>query len=287
MSNAVKLAFILSLPRSGSTVLSAMLDRKKGIVSPPESVFPQMLGTVTPEERADKRWLAALYLGSTFTPTPLTLEDAQECMVGSNEEILVALGKACAVKLSRDPEQVEAVVWKTPRMVSMHEGPLSTGGKFVVLRRNPHNVFESQFRVEFGKKNRNPYRFALFLESYENAFSRLPEERTIQITYDSLPGSLSDLLSFLGVEDRGEWESASSSLDLAVQYCGHMADVTKPFENTDPVKRARLDPTQIRKLEFAMRLARPTRAFLGLLRAHFDRQSTKWSRDRASEFLQP
>ena len=62
MSNAVKLAFILSLPRSGSTVLSAMLDRKKGIVSPPESSFPQMLGTLTPEERADKRWLAALYL---------------------------------------------------------------------------------------------------------------------------------------------------------------------------------------------------------------------------------
>ena len=281
------LCYILSLPRSGSTVLSALLDRKKGIVSPPESVFPQMLGTVTAEEREDKRWMGALYLGSTLTPTPLSLEDAQRCMEGSNQEILIALGKAVAVKLGRDPDRVEAVVWKTPRMVGMHEGPLTTTGKFVVLRRNPHNVYESQFRVDFGEKNRNPYRFALLRESYEHAFSRLPKDRTIEITYDSLPGSLAVLMSFLGVEDRGDWESAASSLDLAAEHCGHMAEVTKPFENKDPAKRARLDPGQIRKLEFAMRMARPTRFLLGPLRAHFDRQSMQWSRDKAAGLIQP
>lgn len=281
------LCYILSLPRSGSTVLSALLDRKKGVVSPPESVFPQMLGTVTSKEREDKRWMAALYLGSTLTPTPLSLEDAELCMKGSNEEILIALGKAVAVKLGRDAERIEAVVWKTPRMVGMHEGPLSTDGKFVVLRRNPHNVFESQFRVDFGEKNRNPYRFALLRESYEHAFSRLPKERTIEITYDSLPGSLADLVRFMGVASVGDWENTSSSLDLAAQHCGHMADVTKPFENTDPAKRARLDSAQIRKLEFAMRLARPTRFLLGPLRAHFDRQSMQWSRDKAKGLMQP
>ena len=287
MNSNVKLAYILSLPRSGSTVLSALLDRKKGIVSPPESVFPQMLGTVTPKEREDKRWMAALYLGSTFTPTPLSLEDAKECMLGSNEEILIALGKAVAAKLDRDPDQVEAVVWKTPRMVGMHKGPLSTDGKFVVLRRNPHNVYESQFRVDFGDKNRNPYRFALLRESYEHAFSRLPKDRTIDITYDSLPDSLADLMLFLGVNEKGEWESASSSLDLAAEHCGHMADVTKPFENKDPAKRARLDPAQIRKLELAMRLAKFAKAFLGPVRARFDQQSMQWSRDKAASLMQP
>lgn len=280
------LCYILSLPRSGSTVLSALLDRRKGIVSPPESVFPQMLGTVTLKEREDQRWMAALYLGSTLTPTPLSLEDAESCMKGSNEEILIALGKAVALKLGRDSAQVKAVVWKTPRMVGMHRGPLSTSGKFVVLRRNPHNVFESQFRVDFGEKNRNPFRFALLRESYEHAFSRLPKDRTIEITYDSLPDSLSNLMLFLGVEDQGEWESASSSLDLAAEHCGHMADVTKPFENKDPAKRARLDPSQIQKLEIAMRLARPTRIFLGSLRASFDRQSMFWSRNKAKALLQ-
>jgi hypothetical protein len=286
MTTTPKLGFILSLPRSGSTVLSALLDRKKGVVSPPESVFPQMLGTVSQTERTNRRWMAALYLGSTFPPTPLNLDDAEACMQGSNEEILIALGKAVAAKLNRDPNLVNTVVWKTPRMVGMHQGPLSTQGKFVVLRRNPHNVFESQFRVEFGKKNRNSYRFALFRESYEYAFSRLPKDRVFKLTYDSLPGSLADLMTFLGAPDQGEWETRSSSLDLAAENCGHMSEVTKEFRNTDPEKRARLDPGQVKTLNRAMLIARPTRVFLGGLRAYYDHQSMLWSRNKATMLLQ-
>lgn len=281
----MELAYIISLPRSGSTVLSALLDRKKGIVSPPESVFPQMLGTVSAQERKDRRWMAALYLGSTFPPTPLSLDDAAECMEGNNEQILLSLGRAIAAKLNRDPELVKAVVWKTPRMVGMHSGPLSTTGKFVVLRRNPHNVFESQFRVGFGEKNRNPYRFAVFRESYEHAFSRLPKERVFEVYYDALPKVLPDLISFIGVENQGDWESKSSSLDLAAEHCSHMSEVTKEFRNTDPEKRARLDPRQVASLDLAMRVARPARMLLGPVRAHFDRSSMRWSRDKAKEIL--
>jgi hypothetical protein len=281
-----QLAYILSLPRSGSTVLSALLDRKKGIVSPPESSFPQMLGLIRDEERNDRRWMAALYLGCTFPPTPLSLDDAEACMRGSNEEILIALGKAVAATLDRDPEKIQAVVWKTPRMVGMHRGPLATNGKFIVLRRNPHNVFESQFRVDFGEKNRNPYRFAIFRESYENAFSRLPEERVLELHYDSLPCILPELIAFLGVDDQGDWESNKSSLDLAAENCSWMTEVTKEFQNKDPEKRARLDPTQVKTLERAMHLARPVNPFLGPLRAYYDHQSTKWCRDKALQVLQ-
>ncbi|MEI8340782.1 MAG: sulfotransferase [Verrucomicrobiota bacterium] len=280
------LGYILSLPRSGSTVLSALLDRKQGIVSPPESSFPQMLGMVPPGQRTDSRWLAALYLGTTFPPTPLSLDDAEACMQGSNEEILIALGKAVAVKLDRDPNQIKAVVWKTPRMVGMHRGPLSTSGKFIVLRRNPHNVFESQFRVDFGKNNRNPYRFAIFRESYENAFSRLPKERVFDLHYDSLPGALQDLMAFLGVEDQGDWESRKSSLDLAAENCYWMSEVTQEFQNKDPEKRARLDPRQVETLDRAMRFARLGRSFLGPVRSYFDHQSLLWSRDKARSLLQ-
>jgi hypothetical protein len=280
-----QLAYILSLPRSGSTVLSALLDRKKGIVSPPESCFPQMLGMIPDNERKDRRWLAALYLGCTFPPTPLSLDDAEACMLGSNEEILIALGKAVAVKLDRDPDEIKAVVWKTPRMVGMHAGPLSTRGKFIVLRRNPHNVFESQFRVDFGKNNRNPYRFAIFRESYENAFARIPKERVFELHYDSLPGILPKLMAFLGAENQGDWESRKSSLDLAAENCYWMTEVTKEFQNKDPEKRARLDPMQVKTLDRAMRLARPIRPFLGPVRAYFDHQSLLWSRDKARKVL--
>lgn len=206
-------------------------------------------------------------------------------MRGSNEDILIALGKAVAVKLDRDPEQIKAIVWKTPRTVGMHRAPLATQGKFIVLRRNPHNVFESQFRVDFGKNNRNPYRFAIFRESYEYAFSRLPKHRVFELEYDDLPGVLPSLLDFIGVENQGEWDSTKSSLDMAAKSCSWMSDVTKEFQNKDPEKRARLDPRQINRLELAMKLIRPLRSLMGPVRSYFDHQSMGPIRERAQARL--
>jgi hypothetical protein len=285
MNQNVKLAYILSLPRSGSTVLSALLDRQKGVVSPPESSFPQVLSVITDKERADKRWLAALYIGSTFVPTPLSLEEAEACMVGSDEEILVSLGLAIAEKLKRDSALIRLIVWKTPRTVGMSKVPLATSGKFVVLRRNPHNVFESQFRVAFGENNRNPYRFAIFRESYEHAFARLPRERVFEMEYDSLPGVLTPLQTYLGAENTGEWEDYESSLEMASKELSHMKTVTATFENKDPAKRANLQPSQIASLEFAIKLARPLRSLLGPVRAFYDRQSMGPIRERARAAL--
>lgn len=280
------LGYILSLPRSGSTVLSAMLDKREGIVSPPESSFPQVLGVISEKERADRRWLAALYHGSTFVPTPLSLDEAEACMEGSDTQILTSLGLAVAAKLNRERSRVRAIVWKTPRTVGMHAGPLSTDGRFILLRRNPQNVFESQFRVGFGVSNRNPYRFAVFRESYEHAFARLPNERTFNLEYDDLPEALSGVLKFLGVPEAKEWENFQSSLELAARGCSHMTQVTEAFQNTDPQKRANLKKDQVAALERAMKLARPLRPFLGPVRSYFDWQSMGPIRERAKEKLQ-
>jgi hypothetical protein len=281
----MQLAYILSIPRSGSTVLSVLLDRRLGVVSPPESSFPQVLGEIPKDERKDTRWLAALYLAATFPPTPLTLDDAEACMAGDDREILVNLGLAIAHKLGRDPGQIKAIVWKTPRTICMNDCPIATGGKFIVLRRNPQNVFESQFRVGFGEKNRNPYRFAIFRESYEHTFSHLPKDRVLELHYDSLPGSLPDLMSYIGIPDQGEWANATSSLDLAAEQCGHMAEVTKKFENRDPEKRARLDPVQVRRLSRALALARPLRPFLGPIRRYYDVASLNAIRKEAKTIV--
>lgn len=244
----------------------------------PESSFPQVLGEISSEERNDRRWLAAMYIGSTFPseprpPTPLTLDDAESCMEGSNEEILAALGRFLARKIGRDPDQVNTVVWKTTRTIGLHAGPLTTSGKFIVLRRNLHNVFESQFRVDFGLRNRKPLRYAVFAHSYEHSFGRLPPERTFELDYEVIPDQLPAMIDFIGVEDLGEWEGQGSSLDLVMKAASWLTQVTENFKSEDVEKRARLDSRQVATLDRAWLLARLGRPVMGPLRRYFDLRS--------------
>lgn len=281
------LAYILSQPRSGSTVLTAILDKRKGVVCMPESSFPQALGIMSRSERADRRWLAAMYLGSTFPPTPLTFDDALRCMDGSNEEILIDLGRALATKLGRNPDDVRTVVWKTTRTIGMHKGPLATSGRFIVLRRHPHNVFESQSRFDYGVRNRKPLRYAIFSQSYEHALTSLPTDRTFQIEYDDTEKRLPALLDFLKIEDQGPWETGGSSLDLVAQSCSWLTQITEEFHNTDPEKRARLAPEMVGSVDRALALTRPLRPFMSPLRAYFDQRSMEhiwgFARERLEE----
>ena len=286
-----QLVYILSQPRSGSTVLTALLDKRKGVVCMPESSFPQVLGQITKKERADRRWLAALYLGSTFPPTPLTLDDAEGCMTGGDAEILSNLGKALAEKLGRNPGDVTHVVWKTTRMVGMHRGPSTAGGKFLVLRRHPHNVFESQFRFEYGARNRRPFRYAVFAQSYENAMAKCPSGRTFTMEYDDIPGVFPAMFSFLAIDDRGEWSEGRSSMEIVAANCSWLTQVTAEFENTDPEKRSRLDPAVVSRLEAMLAITRPFRPFAGLLRRFFDNRSMghvrMFARQRIEDYASP
>jgi hypothetical protein len=163
----------------------------------------------------------------------------------------------------------------------MNDGPLATNGRFIIIRRNPQNVFESQFRVDFGKNNRNPYRYAIFRESYELAFSWIPATRRMDVHYDELPEIVPAICQFLGVPPAGEWDAGPSSLDLAAENCYWLADVTKEFRNADPEKRARLDPVQVKRLNRAMALARPLRPLLGPIRRYYDVASLKDISSRA------
>jgi len=279
------LTYILSTPRSGSTVLTALLEKKKGIICMPESSFPQILGSLDQKERSNERWLAALYIAGTFPPTPITLDEAEACMGGNDEEILFALGKALATKLSRPADEVTEVVWKTTRTIGMHKGLLATKGKFVIIHRNPLNVFESQFRVSFGKGNRNPLRFAVFNESYQNAFNRIPQDRKYELKYDDLPGALDGLLDFLGVEDYGEWPDGKGAMDLVAERCSWLNQITSEFENTDSLKRDRLDTKTVNQVNTAMAFARPLRPLLGPIRSYFDGRSVSSIRSRAKTLL--
>jgi len=281
----MSLAFVLSLPRSGSTVLTSLLDQRKGVISPPESSFPQMLGLATDKERSDPRRLAAIYLASTFPGTPLTLEEACTCMNGTDGEILTNIGKALAAKLGRNPEDVSLVVWKTTRTICLNRGPLATGGRFVILRRHPHNVFESQFRVHFGLHNRKPLRFAAFRESYEWAFSRIPRDRVFELDYEEIPTRLAALLEFLGIEDQGVWENGTSSLEQVAANRPWLSEILNEFRSDDAQKRSRLNPTQTGRLDCCIKSARLLRPAMPMLRRHYDQQTVEHIRRKAEDIL--
>jgi len=280
------LTYILSQPRSGSTVLTAILDKRKGIVSMTESCFPQVLGTLSKSERSDKRWVAALYLGSRMAPDLLDINDAESCFSGSNEEMLFALGKAVAAKLGRDPAEVRNVVWKTTRAIGLHAGPITTSGKFVALRRNTYNVFESQSRFVHGVHNRNPWRYALFAQSYEHALRRCPVDRTFKLGYDDLPGILPRLLDFMEVPDLGEWETSGSILDEVAKQCDWLSQVTGDFRNTDNKKLAQLDPAVIKRLSCALSMTSKLFPLIGPIRNYFDMKSIAYVKSLAREFIQ-
>jgi hypothetical protein len=251
----------------------------------PESSFPQVLGTLSKKERKDPQWLAALYLGSTMVPTPIAFSEALACMEGSDEKILTALGKLMAQKTGRDPSKVSVVVWKTTRTIGMNQGPLATAGKFVVLRRNPLNVFESQFRVGFGGNNRRAWRFALFARSYESAFGKLPMQRTLEVEYEKIPETMPSLLSYMGLEDQGDWEEGVSGLEAVAKECSWLNEITGEFRNTDEEKRKRLDRCQKSNLESAMHWVRPLNPLLKPIRSYYDRKSLEHIRLEAKQYI--
>lgn len=279
------LAYILSLPRSGSTVLTSMLDQRAGVICPPESSFPQILGVISRKERNDPRRLASLYIASTFPGTPLDIDEAEACMRGNDSDILTQLGCALAAKLGRDPGLVRTIIWKTTRTIGMNEAPIRSGGRFVVLRRHPHNVFESQFRVHFGANNRTPGRFALFRESYEHAFTKLPTTRTMQLEYDCIPEQFETMLAFLGIDGSSTWQEGTSALAAVAAKRPWLSQIMNDFENKDPEKRSRLDPQATVTLNRCLAVVKPFRPLLGPLRLAADYRTLGHIRSRAACLL--
>jgi hypothetical protein len=103
--------YITSLPRSGSTVLTRILDQLEDVLCLPESFFAAALSHVSADEWRDKRRMAALFVVCCSDGSPLTLEEAESCIHADKEQTLDALASAVAVKAGRDPAKVRIVAW--------------------------------------------------------------------------------------------------------------------------------------------------------------------------------
>jgi hypothetical protein len=230
-----KLIFIVSLPRSGSTILTTLLDGYDSFVCLPESGFPQVLDYLGPDALKDSSRAAKLFLASCFGGSLLSLSEAEACIVSDPKETLVQLGMATSRKLERDPGTISFVVWKTTRLISRWHSLAGMGGRFVILQRELLNVYESQFRVHFGLYNRNPWRFALFSRSYEKAFDGYPTASVFHMNYASMDNQIPGLLTWLGAENKVRTAGASA-LETVRQSFDFHSNILSGFQNNDEQK---------------------------------------------------
>jgi hypothetical protein len=227
--------FIVSVPRSGSTLLTNLLDANEDVICPPESFFPAVLEMIDSSEMRDRRKIAALFVVSCSDGSPLTLDEAEACVQVDKQQTLDALALAIARKLGRDPELILTAVWKFTRMVGCWKFANGIGGKFIVLHRNLLNVYESQFRVPFGAKNKNPARFALFAASYDAAFSGYPNERTLRLNYPEIPSRMTEIVRWIG-SSGNKRDTDSNSQNAVTDTNPWHANINKPFDNRDAEK---------------------------------------------------
>lgn len=240
----LRTTFLVSMPRSGSTILTNLLDANEGVICPPESFFPAALEWIHAEEMSDRQKIGAIFVVSCSDGSPLTVPEATACVTDDKHETLDNLALAIARKMGRDPEKIQSVVWKFTRMVGSWHFAQRIGGRFIILERNPLNVYESQFRVPFGIKNHSPVRFALFASSYQSAFRKYPTASTLRLDYSNIPKLLASIEDWIGSTGIKRLTSKSALSEIAERNPWH-ANINKPFEDRDSQKLQNLSHWQI------------------------------------------
>lgn len=276
--------FIISLPRSGSTVLTRMLSSRDDVVCLPETFFPHLLDHLSREEWQDRLWVAALFVASCSDGSPLTLDEAMECITESQEESLRKIALKVAAKDGRDADSIKAAVWKATRLVGSHTTIDKLGGRVVILHRPRLNVYESQFRVPFGDRNRNACRFALFAASYDAAFRHYPAAHTMHVEYARIPEQIDAIFSWIGSESTQTATSTSAVQATSGQRAWH-SQIDKPFHNDDALKIANLNAAQIRNFNTTSTLLRLFPVIGTLARRAADRRTAKALRDKARSLI--
>ena len=276
----IQLVAILSLPRSGSTVLTAELDRHKGVVSVPETYFTGVIECASVLGRRLDSCLPALFAECCDAGMILSREELAACMNPDDwRQTLIDIGLQVARNAGRTTDHVTTVVYKTTRLVSFTKVLRMSGAKFIVLRRDPVNVFESQFRVSFGVYNRDPWRFALFRESYEAVFTTLPTAAVLAVDYRHIPVLLPDILAWIGGSN-SLWQDGESSHAMTARQPWH-AGLLDGFRDSDIVKQQSLSAGRKQKLEAAMRRVTILRPLLRHARRWYDRKLAMRLLDRA------
>ncbi|NEQ68582.1 MAG: alpha/beta fold hydrolase, partial [Symploca sp. SIO2D2] len=207
--------FILSSPRSGSTLLRVMLAGHSSLLSPPEL---HLLPFDTMKERQEQLNLS--YLGEGLQKTFMEVKNldatASQAFIKdlesqnlSIQQVYGMLQENIAPRLLVDKSPTYAM---EPTILERGEA-LFANSKYIYLVRHPYSVIESFVRMRMqklvGLSEENPYRVAeqVWAKSNQNILdflSQLEPERQHQIHYEDLvtePESvLSQLCDFLNID---------------------------------------------------------------------------------------
>lgn len=191
------IAFILSSPRSGSTLLRVMLAGHPDLISPPEL---HLLPFNTMKEREES--LSLSYLGEGLTRTLMTLENwdketaEKQIQTWVKENTLVTEVYRHLLNLSSSRLFID----KSPTYamnldVLKRAESIFTEAKYIHLIRHPYPVIESFSRLRMDKligiENDNPYQLAesIWRHSNENILAlakEIPSERYLPVLYEDL-----------------------------------------------------------------------------------------------------
>ena len=266
----ISLYCVLSLPRSGSTVLTSQLDNIEGVVCVPENYFPCLLAFLNNWQSYSEERLAQLFIAATDDKNLLDLQDVILCINKHDmRDTYISIGLKIAERMGRPIDDVKAVVWKTTRLVSGFYILRDHGFKFILLRRNPLNVLGSQYRVKFGFHNRRPLRFVLFNYSYRSVFRRIDNNDSFRIYYSQMQNQMADLLNWMSISDK-PWHQGYSAIFESMGASEWHAGLSSNFVDQDTKKLQSLN--QIFRIEFFLFsiLFYPFIFFLSPLRKHLD-----------------
>lgn len=195
--NHKPIAFILSSPRSGSTLLRVMLAGHPNLLSPPEL---HLLPFATMQERQAE--LEASHLGEGLIRTLMDLKgiDAQASQRLVNQWVEDNLSIGELYQILQDLGGDRILVDKSPtygmaKSTLLHAESLFSQAKYIHLVRHPYSVIESFARMRMDKllslNHANAYETAesIWLQSNQNIMeflSEVEQNKVCQVFYEDL-----------------------------------------------------------------------------------------------------
>ena len=214
-TNHQPIAFILSSPRSGSTLLRVMLAGHPALVSPPEL---HLLPFATMEER--QRELESSHLGEGLIRTVMDLKQisAEESEALINQWVEENLTIAQVYEILQSFGKNRLLIDKSPTYASSKQTlynaeNIFSQAKYIHLVRHPYSVIESFARMRMDKlldiKEANPYEIGenIWYQSNQNVINfskQIDSNKILTIYYENLVTSpqkeMEKISNFLGIE---------------------------------------------------------------------------------------